>query len=127
MRKNRQLITTCLVEQHLFWRIDEMLFATDNMRYAHVRIVNNHDKVIDGYPVRAHNNKIIKRIARERNFSLNLIVNDDRIKRVGYSKTDNKRLIRLQRQVLTVTIVLLVPRTVTRLRTVTAVRFTLGK
>ena len=60
VRENGQRGPQCLVKQHLFGRVRDMVRTTDDMRDPHVHIVRDHAQVIGGDAIGAQQHEIFQ-------------------------------------------------------------------
>lgn len=57
-------------------RVGKMIVAADDMRHAHVVIIDDHGMHVGRVAVRTQNDEIIQVLVREAHFALDLIVHD---------------------------------------------------
>src|SRR5215210_5943165 len=66
MRELRRRKTERLVQQHLSWRIRNVVLSTDHVRNLHQRIVDNDCKVVGGASIGSDDDRITDDLAAER-------------------------------------------------------------
>ncbi len=77
-----------LIEQHLPWRVRDVIFTADHVRHLHQRIVDHDGEVVLGTPVGSDEHRIADHVRVERHFAADEIVEGD-VHVLGHAKADD--------------------------------------